>query len=152
MEGMTRTLYALALLTASTAFAHAQNTGVLGDWREPGGSVIRVAPCGPDVCARLIQISSQAPSPLDLQNPDEAKRSQRLCGLQIGTGFQRKDPDHAEDGLLYDPKTGKTYHGEMTREGGTLHLRGYVGFKLFGRTENWTHISGLKATCAAAST
>lgn len=141
----------IAVLTLATlsvcCLAAAQNKGVEGTWREPGGSVIRVAPCGPNVCATLVEISKQAPSRLDTENPEPAKRSRALCGLYIGTGFHLNDPDHASDGHLYDPKTGKTYHGEMTSEGDTLHLRGYIGFKAFGRTEDWTRVEDLKGSC-----
>jgi uncharacterized protein (DUF2147 family) len=35
----------------------------------------------------------------------------------------------------------------MTAEGDELHLRGYVGFKLFGKTETWTRTSPSDATC-----
>lgn len=28
----------------------------------------------------------------------------------------------------------------MTAEGDVLHLRGYLGIKLFGRTETWTRL------------
>ena len=99
------------------------------------------------MCAHLIQISPQAPTPFDIHDPDPAKRSQRLCGLRIGYDFQPTNPSHAEGGQLYDPRNGKTYHGEMTSEGDTLHLRGYVGLRMFGRTEDWTRISSLKTTC-----
>ena len=133
-----RSMLIPALLLVTFVAAPGQAGSITGDWREPGGSIIRIAACGQDLCATLIQIASQAPSPYDLHNPDAARRSQRLCGLRIGYGFTAKDPNHAVDGHLYDPKTGKTYHGEMTSEGATLHLRGYLGIRAFGRTEDWT--------------
>ena len=145
---MKRTGLPFAVFLVSAAFAQTPQSHLVGDWREPGGSVIRVEACGSDLCARLVQISGTAPSRTDGENPVPAKRSEPLCGLQIGTGFHGTDPDHASDGRLYDPKTGKTYHGEMTREGDTLHLRGYLGMKAFGRTEDWTRIGALKATCS----
>ena len=136
-----------AAFSMSAAIAQAPQGHLIGDWREPGGSVIRIAPCAGDLCARLMQISAAAPSKLDVHNPDTSKQNAPLCGMQIGTGFHVTSPDHADDGRLYDPKTGKTYHGEMTREGDILHLRGYVGMRAFGRTEDWTRISELKSTC-----
>lgn len=145
--GMKRVALFAAVFSMSAAVAQAPQSHLIGDWREPGGSVIRVAPCSGDLCARLVQISATAPSKLDGHNPDTSKRKEPLCGMQIGTGFHVTDPNHADDGRLYDPKTGKTYHGEMTREGDTMHLRGYVGIKAFGRTEDWNRISELKSTC-----
>lgn len=134
----------VALIAVSS---QAQTAGVVGDWREPGGSVIRIAPCGQDLCFRLEHLGGEADSSLDTQNPAPEKRSQHLCGLQIGYGFHPGDPTHADGGRLYDPKSGKTYRGEMTSSGDTLHLRGYVGIRAFGRTEDWTRVNGFNGSC-----
>jgi len=75
---------------------------------------------------------------LDIHNPDASLRQKLLCGLVIGRGFHATSPTYADGGSLYDPKSGKTYHGEMTANGDQLALRGYIGVKLFGRTETWT--------------
>lgn len=128
--------------------SRAQVEGVVGDWKEPGGSVIRIAPCDTGVCARLVQVSPKAGGLLDIHNPDVARRSQPLCGLQIGYGFHLSDPAHASDGHLYDPKSGETYSGTMTSTGDRLKLRGYVWIKAFGRTEEWTRVSSVKDSCS----
>lgn len=133
-------------LLASSAIA--QSGGVVGDWRTPDQAVVRIAPCGADLCAILVQLGPDAPSRVDGKNPDESKRSQKLCGLQIGYGFHLADPSHAEDGRLYDPKSGKTYRGAMTSNGDQLSLRGYVGLKAFGRTETWTRVPRATAGCS----
>ncbi len=114
------------------------SSGLLGDWREPSGAVIRIAPCGPRVCATLMAIRPDSPERTDKMNPDPAFRAHPLCGLVIGKDFRFEGDSRADGGTLYDPKSGKTYHGEMTAEGDTLWLRGYVGFRMFGRTETWT--------------
>ena len=141
-HSISQPMWRLALITAVFLLAtppHASaDAGLIGDWREPGGSIIQIARCGPDLCATLVAISAKAPSPLDLHNPDPDQRAKPLCGLIIGKSFHESSPDHAEGGMLYDPKSGRTYHGEMTATGDTLALRGYVGLKLFGRTESWT--------------
>jgi uncharacterized protein (DUF2147 family) len=128
------------LLFMATSLYAAENTS-FGFWREPTGSIIRVAPCGRAVCATLLAVSREAPSQFDIHNPNTASRDQRLCGLQIGKGFHEDGSDHLQGGSLYDPKSGKTYHGEMTAHGDSLQLRGYVGIKLFGRSETWTRTS-----------
>ena len=115
--------------------AHSQQ--LLGDWRAPEGSIIRIAPCGPALCLTLIHIRPDAPSQLDIHNPNPTLRTRNLCGLTIGRGFHATSPTHAEAGTLYDPKSGHTYHGEMTADANELHLRGYIGISLFGRTETW---------------
>lgn len=126
------TLFLLSLV------AHAQNNGVLGNWTNPTGSTIQIYRCGANVCARLISIRKNAPSHVDAKNPNSALRARSLCGLQIGMNFHLTLPSHAEGGQLYDPESGKTYSGVMTRDGNNLKLRGYIGLSLFGRTEIWT--------------
>lgn len=130
--------------------SHAQAKGVLGDWTEPTGSVIRVGHCGSDVCMWIVTISKQAPATTDVFNPDPRLRSRSLCGLKIGTGFNLRAPGHATGGTLYDPKTGKTYNGMITSKGSTLQLRGYIGIPLFGVSQTWTRPTQPVKDCRAA--
>jgi len=140
---------ALISLFLCTIGASSQTTsGVLGDWREPTGSVIEIFTCGHDVCAKMIAISKRAPTQFDEKNPDPSARKHLLCGLQIGYGFHLTDPTHADGGRLYDPKSGKTYRGAMTADGDRLRLRGYIGIKAFGRSETWTRADRSAAVCA----
>lgn len=135
------------LLMLSLATAQGQSNGVLGNWTSPNGSVIRIHRCAANICATLIAISANAPTRVDANNPDPALRRRSLCELKIGTGFHLDGPDRAEGGSLYDPKSGKTYSGSMTRKGNQLKLRGYVGIPLFGRTETWTQAPKTVAAC-----
>ena len=129
--------------TLASPALHAQTANaMLGDWQEPGGSAVHIAPCsaGHDdvVCLTLRAVSRDAGTTVDVENPDAAQRTRPLCGLMIGRNFHLKDATHAEEGSLYDPRSGKTYTGSLTVEGDKLKLRGYVGVKLFGRSETWT--------------
>lgn len=138
---------AAVILACLPLLAVAQGKGVEGNWRTPGGAVVRIASCGSDVCVTLLQLDPNAPTHVDGNNPDPAKRQDKLCGMQIGYGFHLQGPDHADDGHLYDPKSGKTYKGTMASSGDELSLRGYVGIKAFGRTEHWTRTTGAQPTC-----
>ena len=115
-------------------------TGITGNWRTPTGSVIQVYPCGTAACLRLVAIEKTAPGTVDANNPDPALRSRSLCGVQIGSGFEPQEGNQsAEGGRIYDPHNGKTYSGSLALNGTDhLRLRGYIGSKLFGRTEEWT--------------
>lgn len=137
-------LSSLLLLSAAlaTASAYAQAPTVLGYWREPGGSVIRIAPCEQRLCVVIARLRTRNDPPLtDMHNPDPKLRNRPLCGLTIGEGFVEVDPQHARGGHLYDPRSGRTYSGEMTAEGNLLRLRGYLGLRIFGRTETWVRAS-----------
>lgn len=78
---------------------------------------------------------------VDRNNPDEKYHRRPIIGLEIMEGF-----DYAGDGLwkggrIYDPDNGKTYKCKVTlQEDGSLHVRGYIGFSLIGRTSTWTPV------------
>jgi len=139
-------LVLIAAFIALTATAQTSSTSLLGHWREPTGSVIETFRCGAEICARVAAVSKQAPSQFDIYNPNPAARKHPLCGLQVGSGFH-PDGDNAEDGHLYDAKSGKTYRGSMSVEGDQLHLRGYIGIKAFGKSQTWTRVSGNFTPC-----
>jgi uncharacterized protein (DUF2147 family) len=137
----------LVFLTLLTPAGPPSGKSVLGEWKTPNGSVVDIYKCGNNVCARLIEVSKQAPSHVDVQNPNPALRKRPLCGLEIGYGFHLTNENHAQDGRLYDPESGNTYSGWMTADGNTLQLRGYIGISLFGRTETWTRAQGDVSSC-----
>jgi uncharacterized protein (DUF2147 family) len=141
-----------ALLFAPAALA--AQAGVLGDWKDPMGSILRIDHCGAQVCLWIVQLSPTAPSTTDIRNPEPGARSRALCGLKIGSAFTLRDPDHAAGGTLYDPKTGKTYHGTIAAEGTgaaeKLDLRGYVGIPLFGESQTWVRPARPVQPCAGA--
>ena len=136
---MRKVLAGMLGLVMGSGVAVAQGgVGVMGVWRDPGGAKIEIHTCGTNLCAKLVKLSEDAGGTNDGNNPDKSLRQRQLVGLEIGTGFHLTDSTHAEDGKLYDPKSGKTYHGSMESDGDSLKLRGYVGMKAFGRTEIWT--------------
>ncbi|HEX3845311.1 MAG TPA: DUF2147 domain-containing protein [Steroidobacteraceae bacterium] len=135
--------FPLLILCAALASggAYAQTATVMGYWRAPGGSVIRIAPCDHLLCVEIAGLPAGKHRVTDVQDPDPRLRNRPLCGLRIGEGFVEVDRQHARGGHLYDPKSGRTYSGEMRAAGNLLHLRGYVGLPIFGRTETWTRAS-----------
>ena len=53
-------------------------------------------------------------------------------------GHSFSDKKYTE-GKIYDPKSGKTYSGQITQsDTNTLKLRGYIGVSLIGRSTIWT--------------
>ncbi len=51
------------------------------------------------------------------------------------------DGDVWVGGTVVDPENGKEYQGKLWTVGNDdLHMRGFVGFSLFGRTETWVRI------------
>lgn len=138
----------LALIAVyANGFANAAERGVTGYWQEePSGAVIRIAHCAEGLCLRIVALPSNHPH-TDVHNPEVKLRGRQLCGLLIGQGFTQTDPQHADGGHLYDPKSGRTYSGSMTVDGNTLTLRGYLWMKYFGRTETWTRVGQSHVKC-----
>jgi uncharacterized protein (DUF2147 family) len=133
------------LLGVVTADAGATSPSAEGSWlTQKHDGIIEIFRCdGETLCGKLawFRIKPDDPNPqaLDLNNPDPAGRNRSLCGLVFMTGFKAAGPDHWEDGAIYDPDSGKTYHAKMTlRSDGTLDLHGYIGISLIGRSEIWT--------------
>ncbi|MGH9588706.1 MAG: DUF2147 domain-containing protein, partial [Acidobacteriaceae bacterium] len=85
-------VWIFVILAFSLATAQAQN-GVLGNWANPSGSVIQIYRCGADICAKIIVVSTSAPTQVDGENPNPALRGRSLCGMKIGTGFKLVDPN-----------------------------------------------------------
>lgn len=138
------------LVTGSAVAGGNSTSSVQGNWKTPSGSVVKIHPCGNKVCLTLMQIEKSAPGTVDANNPDPKLRSRSLCGLQMGTGFKLdSDGRSADGGSLYDPKSGKTYSGSIAADGDVLHLRGYVGLKVFGRTEDWSRVNEPTENCQA---
>ena len=137
----------IVLLGLISACTSAQSSLFVGDWQEPGGTILRIKSCGNALCVKIRALSSNAPSITDIHNPNSSLRTRALCDLDIGSGFHLDGAAHAFQGQLYDPKSGNTYHGRMTVEGNSLKLRGYVGISLFGRTEEWRRVPPVDAPC-----
>lgn len=78
----------------------------------------------------------------DDNNPDPTRRQDLILGLEILQNF-RAVGDKWKGGTIYDPETGKTYSSTMKLRDDDLHLRGFIGISLLGRTEIWTRLQEL---------
>lgn len=86
---------------------------------------------------------------IDRENPDPRLRSRPIIGLRFLEGF-RFDGKAWVDGTIYDADEGKTYRCTIRHEVGRLgvgednterlHVRGYVGISLLGRTTEWERV------------
>ncbi len=125
-------------LLAMLLFAPAPESPMLGNWSTPDGSIVKVYPCESNhLCIRIMTIALKDVPRVDAENPDSALKTRKLCNLQIGTGFTADGEHKAQDGKIYDPKSGHTYSAMMMEGDNMLKLRGYIGISLLGRTETW---------------
>lgn len=77
----------------------------------------------------------------DTKNPDPKLQSRSILNLQILNGlvYNQEDKEWA-GGMIYDPKSGKTYECFVWLEGkDILQLKGFVaGIRMLGRKSAWT--------------
>ena len=67
-------------------------------------------------------------------------KNQLILGMVIMRNFH-PDGDDWVGGTVVDPENGKEYQGKIWTIGkDSLHMRGFIGVSLFGRTEVWTRI------------
>lgn len=114
----------------------------IGLWYAEGGAAqVEITHCGNTLCGRVVWLRS----PLqengcalqDRHNPDTTLRNRPVLGLEILQGLSPNSGHEGEwrGGTIYDPSNGKTYSCRLSMDGDQhLHLRGYVGIPLLGRT------------------
>jgi uncharacterized protein (DUF2147 family) len=139
-----------ALLLSTTTVLGAGTDDILGIWKtELDESKVEVYRCGEKICGKIVWLKrpvytdgsvDQIGTPIiDRYNPDPALRKRPLIGLQIMQGFSEQGDTTWVGGSCYDPKSGKSYRGNIRLAAfDRLELRGFIGIPLFGRTAVWT--------------
>ncbi len=72
----------------------------------------------------------------DEKNPDAGLKERTLLHTVILKDLEYNGKEWT-GGTIYDPKSGNTYSCTLKLNGDILHLRGYKGFTLLGRTTTW---------------
>lgn len=143
-----------AVLTGGPAFAQrpqplpppsAPAAGPVGVWiDDTGRGAVEIKPCGANLCGLIYwlqePISTKSGRPVtDAYNPDPAKRTRAVCGLQV-IGSAKQQPDGSwDEGWIYDPKVGKSYDVTFALEKqDRLSVTGYKGVKFLSKTFVWT--------------
>ena len=124
----------------SNIYAQANPDAILGIWfNEEKDAKIKVYRESGKFYGKIVwHKTGDDISAFDENNPDPELRKRKKVGLVILTDFEFDDGQW-EDGEIYDPKSGKTYSCVIKlQKDGSLHVRGYVGISLFGRTTSWT--------------
>lgn len=74
------------------------------------------------------------------------RHNQPIVGMIVLQGL-KQSRDHQNEwqgGDILDPKNGKLYHCyiRLAEDNSKLHVRGYIGLPLFGRSQTWIRVSG----------
>ncbi len=130
---------ALAFSALASYPAAAQRSGnPVGSWLTEGGhGVIRIEACAQGLCGEIVGIERKPGEPMPT---DRSGRSQ--CGLTILIS-SADIKSGISMGHITDPRDGKTYDAQLWLDGnGNLHLRGYLGVPLLGKTQVWKPFMG----------
>jgi uncharacterized protein (DUF2147 family) len=67
-----------------------------------------------------------------------SRRDQPVIGMTILWGMTKQGEEY-QNGEVLDPENGKIYRAKMKLEDGgkALHVRGFIGISLLGRTQIW---------------
>lgn len=100
-------------------------------------AVIKIVVSGNSLTGSVAEVFPEpGDKPLCTECPGEFK-NKPIKGMQIIWGLKDKGNGEWADGQILDPKTGKIYRAKMTLEGNKLHVRGYLGVSVLGRTQVW---------------
>jgi len=110
----------------------------VGTWLTEGGhGVIRIEPCAEGLCGAIVGIDRKPGEPMPTDNTGRPQ-----CGLRILTSSADIESGISQ-GHITDPRDGKVYNAQLWVDGsGKLHLRGYIGVPLLGKTQVWQPFSG----------
>jgi uncharacterized protein (DUF2147 family) len=143
---MYKKLTILYLLIACSCAVFAQKKeDILGKWLNSSGEgQIEIYKKGEKYYGKLAWIkdpnNENGKPKTDFKNPNANLRAKPVLGLEIVKDFVYEDGKWV-DGKVYDPKTGKSYSGNMSLESANqLNMRGYVGISIIGRTEVWKRV------------
>jgi len=131
-------VFGLSLLSNAALAADPEGTWLSQD----GGTKVQISNCGGKLCGTVIWL--QRPTDpktgkpkTDALNPDPAKRSRPMLGLQVVQGLTPSGPNRWS-GLIYNADDGKIYKANMeVPDAGTAKVEGCVlGILCKGQT--WT--------------
>lgn len=143
-----KTIITIWIFALISTFANAQKPdAILGKWQNPTGEGrIEIYKKSDKYFGKIYWLqepnNDQGTPKIDVKNPDPTKNNRPVKDLEILTNFVYKGKNVWADGQIYDPKSGKTYNSKITLANpNSLHLRGYIGISLFGRSETWTRVN-----------
>lgn len=147
--------FVVCFIAALGLGAHAASAqSATGWWLDQSGRAgILIAPCaGGTLCGEIkwlrIPLNDAGHRKTDIHNVDPALRPRLLCGLPMLGGFTPNGAGGWRGGWIYDPESGKTYKSVMSLAAdGTLHVRGYIGIPLLGRSAVWTRPAAALPPC-----
>ena len=141
-----RTLLIIILLMGAFNLSAQNRDALIGKWLTTSGDAqVLIYPTGGKFTGRIVWLKkpndNTGKPEIDDKNPDQNLAKRPVIGLEMLKGFTYSDDGVWEGGTIYDPKTGKTYSCKISMiDPNQIHVRGFVGISLLGRTEIWSRV------------
>ncbi|MFB9080652.1 DUF2147 domain-containing protein [Flavobacterium procerum] len=135
-------LFILLFAVSSKMQAQVNEKSVIGVWESDKKDVrMEFFKDGANYAAKLlwgnlVVEKDGITSKKDSKNPDVKLRARNILGIVSLTGLEWNGKEYI-NGKIYDPPSGDTYICKAWIEDGKLHLRGYLGISLLGKTVTW---------------
>ena len=132
-------VFGLSMLSGAAWAADPQGTWLSGD----GGTKVKISNCGGKLCGNVVWLQkpndpATGKPKTDALNPDPAKQSRPMLGLQVVHGLAPSGTNKWS-GQIYNADDGSTYASNVSVTGAdTLRVEGCVGALCGGET--WTRV------------
>jgi uncharacterized protein (DUF2147 family) len=122
---------------ALAAGSPAGNWTTIDDVTGKKRSVVNLNVSGGTLNGSIVKVYTQAGDTGVCANCPGAFKDKKIEGLGFIWGLKDQGDGVWSGGSILDPKTGKIYKVKITVDGNKLHVRGYVGVSMLGRTQTW---------------
>lgn len=113
---------------------------IIGLWDTGDGAHVQMYQSGGKYFGKFVSFYDEPPAGgLDTNNPDPTLRGRTLLGSDFILNFVFVD-NKWKSGRIYNPENGKQYKADLELKNGVLKVRGWILFRLLGRTVEWTRI------------
>ena len=114
---------------------------IVGLWDTNDGAEVEIYERDGSYYGRFARFYDDPPAGgIDSHNPDPALRTRSLVGADFILKFEFLDGKW-KNGRIYNPENGKDYEADLELDGEVLKVRGWLWFRLLGRTVRWTRIN-----------
>ncbi len=134
-------------LFAGVSMGQEEGDKLIGVWEPSHGKArVKIDKIGNKYYGRIVWLKEpndpETGKPkTDRNNPDESMRSTPLRGYRLLKDFTYEGNGVWANGTIYDPENGSTYKCEIKlKDDNTIDIRGYIGVKTLGRTDEWKRL------------
>ncbi|GLQ88046.1 DUF2147 domain-containing protein [Dyella flagellata] len=151
MKTLVHSAIAAAGLLLGAGVACAASETPVGSWKQVDDvtgmakSIIQISEDHGELQGKIVQLMNLTPEEIaqDGAHPlcgkcEGERKDQPIEGMVIMWGVKR-DSDVWTGGKILDPKSGSVYKVKLSLSDGgqKLHVRGYIGLSLLGRSQTW---------------